>query len=77
MVTITVDRVTAQIEEGVWTSTDPILLSQCEFFTVLHPWNAEPSNPDPDYDVAQYVAKELDGRITHADKPEFSDLLVY
>ena len=77
MVKIIVDTATAQIEGGQWTSTDPLLLDQCEFFTLLHPWEGEPSNPDPDYDVAEYVAKELDGKIIHADKPEYLDGLVY
>ena len=77
MVKIAVDSETAQIEDGEWASSDPVLLIQCEFFTRLHPWNPVPSNPDPDYDVAAYVAKELGGTITHFDKPEYVAGRVY
>jgi hypothetical protein len=74
---ITVDSETAKIEDGEWASSDPVLLIECEFFTLLHPWNPVPSNPDPDYEVAAYVAKELAGTITHFDKPEYVDGRVY
>ena len=70
MVEITVDHSTAQIEDGTWTSDGELLLLQCECFTTMHPWNAVPSNPDPDYDVAKYVARELGGKITKADEIE-------
>ena len=57
MVEIEVDGVTAQIKEGVWTSQDSLLQTQCEVYTLFHPYTPVPSNPDPDYDVAAGSAR--------------------
>ena len=35
------------------------------------------TGPDPDYDVAKYVAEALGATITHADKPEYVEGRVY
>lgn len=77
MVKIEVDTSSAQIDEGVWSSSDPLLLLRCEFFTITHPWRAEPSNPDPDHELAVFVAEKIGAKITHYDKPEFVEGLVY
>ena len=39
----------------------------------MHPWRNVLSNPDPDHDVAQYVARKIGGGATiiYADKPDF------
>ena len=71
MVEITLNGATAQIDWGKLTSKDSILLSLCESLTYLHPYKSIPSNPDPDYDVAQYVSKVLEATITHAGKQDF------
>ena len=77
MVKITVDSKTTQIDEGEWTSSDPMLLLRCEFFTIIHPWGAEPSNPDPDHELATFVADKIGAKITHYDKPDYVDGRVY
>ena len=77
MIRITVDDFTAEINEGIWLSKDSLLQTQCEFYTLFHPYNPVPSNPDPDYDVAAFVAKKLVAKITHADEPEYVAGRVY
>ena len=77
MIRIAVGVFTAEIEEGEWTSSDTHLQTQCETYTLCHPYNPIPSNPDPDYDVAQFVAKKLGGTITHADEPDYVEGRVY
>jgi hypothetical protein len=68
---------TAQFDEGKWTSSDAGLLAMCRSWTLFHPWNPTPSNPSPDLDVAQFVAEKIGAKITHYDKPEFVEGLVY
>ena len=77
MVEITFSESKAQIDWGSWTSEDPLLLAMCEAFSLQHPYQSVPSNPDPDYDVAQFVAKKLGGTITHADEPDYVEGRVY
>ena len=81
MIRITLDgpfhELTAEIHEGVWSSQDSLLQTQCEVYTLLHPWKPAASNPDPDYDVAQFVAEKLGATITHADEPDYVDGRVY
>ena len=77
MVEIEVDGLTAQIKDGVWSSSDEFLLMHCELLTIDHPWSPEPSNPDPDYGVAEHVAKKLHGTITHHDEIEYLDFVDY
>ena len=63
MVEIEVDGARAIIKDGEWASSDDFLLDACEIYTIMHPWNPEPSIPNPDYDVAQFVVKQMNGRI--------------
>jgi hypothetical protein len=35
-------------------------------YTLLHPYTPVPSNPDPDYNVAQFVVDQVDGKIVQA-----------
>ena len=77
MIRITLDEFTAEIHEGVWSSQDALLQTQCETYTLFHPYNPTPSHPDPDYDVAQFVAKKLGATITHADEPDYVEGRVY
>jgi len=77
MVEITLDKNVARFSEGEWKSTDPLLLGMCNSWTLEHPWNPVPSNPSPDYDVAQFVAEKIGAKITHYDKPEYVDGRVY
>ena len=39
-------------------------------YTLLHPYTPVPSNPDPDYDVAQFVVDQVDGKIVQATQTE-------
>ena len=71
------DEATAQIDGGIWTSKDDFLLALCILHTLDHPYTSTPSNPDPDYDVAQFVAEKIGATITHADKPDFVDGRIY
>ena len=68
---------TAQIDWGTWTSKNDLLLALCEAFTMDHPYTSNPAHPDPDYEVAYFVAKNLGATITHADKPDFVDGRIY
>jgi hypothetical protein len=70
MVEIEMDGVTAQLQEGVGTLQDAFLLNACEFYLVIHPWRPISSNPDPDYDVAQFVVDQVDGKIVKATQVE-------
>ncbi len=72
MIRITVDDFTAEINEGIWLSKDSLLQTQCEFYTLFHPYNPVPSNPDPDYDVAAFVAKNLGQRLPMRMNPNTS-----
>ena len=77
MVRISYEGMTAQFSEGEWKSTDSLLLSLCNFWTLQHPWNPVPSNPSPDHDVAHFVAEKIGAKITHYDKPQYVDGRVY
>ena len=77
MVEISRKGETAQFKEGEWESSDPLLLSLCNLWTLEHPWNPVPSNPSPDYDVAEFVAEKIGAKITHYDKPQYVDGRVY
>ena len=66
MVEIEVDWRTARITDGVWKSRDKFLLDACEMYMIIHPWRPVPSNPDPDYDVAQFVVEKMKGKIVKA-----------
>ena len=61
IVRIALGDATAEIDEGKWISRVSFLRSQCEAFTLMHPWRNVLSNPDPDHDVAQYVARKIGG----------------
>ena len=77
MIRITLDEFTAEIHEGVWSSQDSLLQTQCEFYTLLHPYTPVPSNPDPDYDVAQFVVDQVDGKIVQATQTESLPNMIY
>ena len=77
MVEISRKGKTAQFSRGEWKSNDSLLLVLCELWTVDHPWNPVPSNPSPDYDVAEFVAEKIGAKITHYDKPQYVDGRVY
>ena len=77
MVEISRKGKTAQFSRGEWKSKDSLLLALCERWTVDHPWNPVPSNPSPDYDVAEFVAEKIGAKITHYDKPQYVDGRVY
>ena len=77
MIRIALRDSTAEINEGVWSSKDSLLQTQCELFTLQHPWNPDPSNPDPDYVVAAFVAKKIGAKIIHAEEPDYVDGRVY
>jgi hypothetical protein len=42
-------------------------------WTVDHPWNPVPSNPSPDYDVAEFVAEKIGAKIINYDQPQYVD----
>ncbi len=72
MIRIALRDSTAEINEGIWSSKDSLLQTQCELFTLQHPWN-----PDPDYVVAAFVAKKIGAKIIHAEEPDYVDGRVY
>jgi hypothetical protein len=71
------EAATARIDWGTWTSKDDFLLALCKLYTLDHPYTSIPSNPDPDYDVAHFVAEKIGATITHADEPDFVDGRIY
>tara|TARA_B100001146_G_C15776868_1_gene262466 strand:- start:33 stop:266 length:234 start_codon:yes stop_codon:yes gene_type:complete len=77
MVGITRKGNTARFKRGEWESKDPLLLALCDLWTLEHPWKPAASNPSPDYDVAEFVAKKIEAKITHYDKPQYVNGRVY
>ena len=77
MVKISLKGKTAQFSRGEWKSDDSLLLALCARWTVDHPWNPVPSNPSPDYDVAEFLAEKIEAKITHYDKPQCVNGRVY
>jgi hypothetical protein len=77
MVMIEVDGLTAQIEDGVWSSPDGFLLDACEIYMMIHPWRSLPSNPNPDYDVAEFVVEQMGGKIVQATRQESLPNVIY
>ena len=71
MIRIALRDSTVEINEGIWSSKDSLLQTQCEFYTLFHPYNPVPSNPDPDYDVAEFSAKKIGAKIIHAEEPDY------
>ena len=68
-VTLELHGVRAVITDGVWKSKDNTLKALCDLYMVDEPWTPQPSDPNPDYTVAVYVAKKSGAKIVSYEIP--------
>jgi hypothetical protein len=69
-VILELDGLQAVIAGGIWQSDNSALEALCEVYAIDQPYTPQPSDPNPDYTVAVYVAEKLRAKIVHFDIPD-------